>query len=281
MTKRTEQEQPAAEGWRTRLHTIIFESDTPAGKAFDIVLIAAIAMSVMTVILESVPEIRTQWGPYLFASEWIFTILFTLEFCLRLISIRKPTKYVFSMLGVIDVLSILPAYLSLLIPGAQAFLVIRILRLLRLFRVFKMSRYVDESRFLLTSLRASRPKITVFLFTVLTIVVIVGAMMHLIEGRTNEHFNSIPRGIYWAIVTVTTVGFGDYVPKSVAGQTLASFLMVLGYGLIAVPTGIVSAEIARTARSVSTQACLSCGKQGHDTDAKFCKFCGGQVHLHA
>lgn len=277
MPHQKEHERPANAGnWRLRLHEIIFETDTPEGKVFDLVLIAAIVMSVMAVILESVASIRAQWGSYLLVAEWLFTVLFTIEYCLRLGSVRRPRAYAFSLLGIIDVLSFLPAYLSLIFPGAQAFLVIRTLRLLRLFRIFKMSRYVNESRFLMTSISASRPKIVVFMFSVLTIVVVIGAMMHMIEGRVNPEFDNIPKGIYWAVVTVTTVGFGDYVPKTVAGQMVASFLMILGYGLIAVPTGIVTAEIARTKR-ISTQACLSCGKQGHDPDARFCKYCGGNV----
>lgn len=265
-------------GVRGKLHEVIFEADTPAGKLFDVVLIFAVFLSVAAVILESVESIGLVWGAELRVVEWIFTVLFSLEYLLRLISVRRPQRYALSFFGIIDFLSVVPTYLTLVIPGTQIFLILRVLRLLRLFRVFKMVRYVREAKLLVLALKASRPKITVFLFSVLAVVTIVGGAMYMVEGQSNPAFSNIPEGIYWAIVTVTTVGFGDVVPTSFFGKIMASMLMIFGYGMIAVPTGIISVELARTTRQeVSTQACQSCSKGGHDPDAVFCKFCGTRL----
>jgi len=263
--------------FRLRLHEIIFESDTPAGKAFDVTLIWAILLSLALVILESMKEYQEQFGTFLYAGEWFFTILFTIEFILRMIAVQQPLKYLFSFFGLVDILAVIPTYLSLLIPGAQSLLVVRVFRLLRIFRIFKLSTYLGEAQVLRNALQASRPKIIVFLVTVSATVVTMGAVMHLVEGEENG-FNSIPKGIYWSIVTMTTVGFGDITPKTPLGQFLASCLMILGYGIIAIPTGIVTSEIARASiKGASGQACPTCGLQGHDLDARFCKHCGSKI----
>jgi len=268
--------QPLAP-WRERLHEIIFEADTPLGKAFDVGLLLAIFLSVLAVLLESVAEVRESYGPLLRAVEWFFTILFTIEYLLRLISVRKPLRYATSFLGIVDLLAVLPTYLSLFVAGTQSLLVIRSLRLLRVFRVLKVARFLREVTALTTAIRNSRVKIVVFLMAVLTIVLIMGAAMYVIEGEEGG-FTSIPRGMYWAIVTVTTVGYGDIAPHSVLGQIVAAIAMVLGYSLIIIPTGIFSMELVQAARrGVTTQNCPECLREGHDADAEYCKFCGGKL----
>ena len=265
-------------GRRARLHEIIFEADTRAGRAFDLALIWLILLSVATVVLESVRDVRAQYGELLYALEWLFTGLFTIEYVLRLFSVRRPLRYATSFFGVVDLLAIIPTYLSIFLPGSQYLLVIRILRLLRVFRLLKLSEYVTEADTLRLALRASRRKISVFISAVLLLVVIIGAVMYVIEGEAHG-FTSIPLSIYWAIVTLTTVGYGDLSPQTPAGQILASIVMILGYGIIAVPTGIVTVELAQATRrgQVSTQACPSCSAQGHDADAVHCKYCGARL----
>ncbi len=270
-------DQPLHPAWRVRLHEVIFEADTAAGRAFDVLLLCCIVLSVLAVLLESVATVHERYAWLLRAAEWSFTILFTVEYVLRLVSVGRPLRYAISFFGVVDLLAIVPTYLSVLLPGAQTLLVIRALRLLRVFRVLKLVRFVEEARVLGQALRASRHKITVFLGTVLTLVLIVGTLMYLIEGEANG-FDSIPRGIYWAIVTLTTVGYGDIAPTTVLGQMLASVVMILGYSIIAVPTGIVTVELAKaTQGQVSTQACPQCSAEGHDVDAKHCKYCGARL----
>ena len=262
---------------RDKTHEIIFEADTFWGKTFDVVLLLAIVLSVIAVMLESVSEIRVKHGQALFVAEWIFTILFTIEYLARLWSVNKPVKYATSFFGIIDLLSILPAYLALFISGAQAFLIIRSIRLLRVFRVFKLVRFLGEASQLTQALRASRAKITVFVGGVFILVVILGTMMYLIEGGENG-FTSIPKSIYWAVVTLTTVGYGDIAPQTPVGQGLATFIMILGYGIIAVPTGIVSTEMAKSSASHrNTRACPHCSAEGHSNDAKYCFRCGEQL----
>ena len=262
---------------RQRLHEVIFGADTPSGKAFDVALLVLIILSVIAVLLESVASVRTAWGRELRIFEWVVTILFTLEYLLRLYSVRRPWRYARSFFGVVDLLAILPSYLSLVIPGAQTLLVIRALRLLRVFRVLKLAHFVGESRILWAAIRASARKIIVFLGTVLTIVVIVGSTMYLIEGEKNG-FASIPVSIYWAIVTMTTVGYGDIAPQTPLGKILASAIMIMGYGIIAVPTGIVTVELATASRKgINTKACPDCGTGRHDPDAVHCKYCGGKL----
>ena len=264
-------------GLRARLHEIIFEADTPQGRLFDLTLLVAILSSVLVVVLESVASIRAQYGPTLRALEWAFTGLFTVEYVLRLVAVRQPLRYARSLFGIIDLVAFLPTYLSVLIPGAQSLLAIRLLRLLRIFRVLKLAEYLDESKVLAQAMRASGRKIAVFLFVVVTIVVIVGSLMYVIEGEAHG-FTSIPISIYWAVVTLTTVGYGDLAPATTLGRALAVVLMLTGYGIIAVPTGIVTAELSRaTVRPVSSQACPGCGLGAHEFDAAYCRRCGAKL----
>lgn len=262
--------------WRLRLHEVIFESDTVAGRAFDVALLIAILTSVAAVVLESVAEVRREYGVVLRAVEWALTIAFTIEYGLRLTAVERPRRYATSFFGIVDLLSIVPTYLALVVPETQSFMVIRAIRLLRVFRILKAAQFLSEAQVLTTALRASRRKITVFIGGIVTVVLIVGALMHVIEGE--EHgFTSIPTSMYWAIVTMTTVGYGDIAPRTALGQLVASMLMILGYGVIAVPTGIVSVELANAARPVSRQACPACGAEGHDVDASHCKYCGARL----
>lgn len=257
-----------------QLREIIFGTETPAGKAFDVVLIWSILLSVLVVIIDSVHHIRSEYGSILYAIEWFFTILFTIEYILRLVSVKRPVGYVFSFFGLVDLLAILPTYVSIFVPGSQSLLTIRTLRLLRTFRVFKLTHYIHEAGVILTALRASRRKISVFLAAVVTIVVIIGSFMYVIEGEPNG-FTDIPTSIYWAIVTLTTVGYGDVAPHTPIGKTLASFLMIIGYGIIAVPTGIVTVEMSQASQKVDRiRECPECRQAGHDANARFCKFCG-------
>ena len=261
--------------FRLRLYEIIFEADTRAGRVFDIVLLTAIIVSVVAIMLESISAVQQRFGPHLRAIEWFFTIVFTLEYFARLWAVPNRRKYALSFFGVIDLLSIIPTYLAFFVGGAQSLMVIRSLRLLRIFRIFKLSRYIGEGQYLAKALRASQHKIIVFLLTVLTSVIIFGTLMYLIEGPSNG-FTSIPKSIYWAIVTMTTVGYGDIAPQTALGQSIASVIMILGYGIIAVPTGIVSAEMVqiKNREMVTTQVCPHCLREGHDLDAKHCKYCG-------
>lgn len=241
--------------WRQKLYEIVFESDTPAGRAFDIVLLWAVVISVAAVCLDSVVAVREQYGDWLRILEWTFTLLFTLEYSARILSARNRWQYVFSFYGLVDLLSTIPTYLSIFIPGAHSFLVVRILRLMRVFRILKLGNYTDEANYLVAALMASRRKITVFLLSVMTIILVAATLMYLIEGPENG-FDSIPRALYWAIVTITTVGYGDISPHTVFGQILASGLMLVGYTIIAVPTGIVSAEMGKAHKT-----CQTCGSR--------------------
>ena len=264
---------------KSRLYEIVFESDTRAGKTYDIVLLICIVASVIVVALESISTLKSQFDRSLYYLEWFFTIIFTIDYIVRLWIVKSKSKYIFSFFGIIDLLSILPTYLGLLLVGAQSLMVIRSIRLLRIFRIFKLTRYVGEGQNLAQALRSSRPKIIVFLVTISTSVIITGTVMFMVEGPENG-FTSIPKSIYWAIVTMTTVGYGDLAPQTALGQTLASFIMILGYGIIAVPTGIVSAEMValKHKEKITTQVCPHCLKEGHDHDAVFCKFCGGSLN---
>ncbi len=272
---------PQAPGYarslRARLHEIIFEADTPAGKAFDVALLVCIVLSVLSVMLESVDEIDVRHHAILAAAEWFFTILFTIEYVLRLACVGRPLRYAGSFFGIVDLLAIVPTYLSVFVPGSQSFLVLRVLRLLRVFRIFKLARFLSEASALRSAIWASRRKVIVFLATVLIVVVIMGSAMHLIEGR-DAGFDSIPQSMYWAIVTMTTVGYGDAAPVTALGKAVAAMVMVLGYSFIIVPTGIITAELAHGGgRAVSTQACPDCSREGHDPDARHCKFCGSSL----
>lgn len=260
--------------WRLKLHEVIYEADTKAGKLFDVVLLIIIVLSIAIVMLESVPSLHDNYGDFFEKAEWIFTGLFTLEYIARLVSIQKPLKYVFSFYGIIDLLSIIPTYLGFFISGTNSLMVIRSLRLMRVFRILKLGKFMKESKSLIDSLKASRHKILVFLLSILTIVTILGTIMYLVEGGENG-FDSIPRSIYWAIVTMTTVGYGEIVPVTALGQFIASIVMILGYAIIAVPTGIVTNELIKSeSKKISTRACTSCSQEGHDSDANHCKYCG-------
>ena len=276
MTQR-ERVEPRLAPWQERLHQIVFEADTPAGLAFDVALVVVILAATAVTMLETVPSLPASIHDALIAAEWVFTAVFTIEYGVRLLCVGRPLRYATSFYGLVDLLAVLPTYLSLLFPGSQSLLVIRALRLLRVFRVMKLTRYLSEARALGSALVESRPKIIVFLTTVAVTVTIVGAAMYLIEGP--EHgFSSIPMSMYWAIVTMTTVGYGDISPETPLGRIVASALMVLGYALIIVPTGIVSAEMAQQmGRSFSSQCCPQCSREGHDADAQNCKWCGAQL----
>ncbi|MEZ5964047.1 MAG: ion transporter [Planctomycetota bacterium] len=262
---------------RERLHEVVFEADTTAGKTFDVVLLVLIVGSIVALSLESVPEIGARHGPMLRAIEWAFTALFTIEYGVRLYCFRQPLAYARTFFGVIDLIAILPAYLGLVLIDAHSLGTVRILRLLRVFRVLKLVHFLGEAQVLRAAVRASLPKIAVFLLTAFCMIVVVGSAMHFIEGP--EHgFDSIPRSVYWAIVTMTTVGYGDIAPKTWPGQAAASVVMLLGYGVLAVPTGIVSAElIRRPSAPVSTQSCRHCAAEGHADDAVFCRRCGERL----
>jgi len=258
---------------RQRMYSTIFGTDTPAGRRFDIILIWLILASVTAVMLETVAEIRARFGSILIFIEWLFTGIFTLEYILRIWCHPKPKQYAKSFFGIVDLLSVLPTYLGLVLAGSHVLTVVRVFRIVRLFRILKLFRYISEAEVLLTALRNSRAKITVFFTVVAGIVVTMGALMHLVEGEANG-FTSIPKSIYWAVTTLTTVGFGDVVPKTVLGQTIATFIMLLGYAILAVPTGIVSVEISQASKqSDARRICSNCGIKDHQSDALFCRKC--------
>jgi voltage-gated potassium channel len=266
--------------FRHKIHEIIFEADTFYGKLFDIVLLITIVSSVVAVMLESIDSIHQQYGDILRIFEWIVTILFTIEYFLRIYAVNKPLKYIFSFMGIIDLLAIIPTYLIFIFPAAHFFTVVRSIRLIRVFRVFKLSHYLRGAHTMQIALRSSRPKIVVFLLSVMILVIVLGTLMYIIEGSSDtKGFDNIPNSIYWAIVTLTTVGYGDVFPATAFGKVVASFIMILGYGIIAVPTGIVTAEFSRKKmEKVSTQACPDCTTEGHEVDAKFCKKCGAELN---
>lgn len=263
---------------KEKLYEIIFEADTKSGKIFDITLLVIILLSILLVMLESVPSIENQYHQLLRISEWAITVIFSIEYILRIWIVKHSKTYIFSFYGIIDFLSVLPTYVALFFAGTQGLMVIRALRLLRIFRILKLNRYLKESAILIHALKQSRIKISVFLFAVITLVIIIGTIMYLIEGA--EHgFTSIPRGIYWAIVTLTTVGYGDISPATPLGQLLASMVMIMGYAIIAVPTGIVTAELSKhNHQNLSTQVCPECLSEGHAHDAKYCSNCGSKLN---
>ncbi len=267
-------------GWRKVAFEVIFEADTPAGKWFDVVLILCIVASVAVVMLDSIAGVNESHGRLLNVLEWFFTILFTIEYILRLVCVRNPARYAVSFFGVVDLLAIVPTYAGLVLAGTHYLVVIRILRVLRIFRVLKLGECVSEANVLKRALIASRKKIFVFIFTVLTMVVIIGSIIFLIEGQQAESgFTSIPKSVYWAIVTLTTVGYGDLSPQTWFGQLLASMVMILGYSIIAVPTGIMTVELTQAAKDkkITSRTCPECSKQGHDPDADHCKYCGAKL----
>ena len=262
-----------------KLYHIIFGTDSISGRRFDVILIAAILISVFIVIIDSIENIHNQYTTYLFALEWFLTILFTCEYIVRLYCSPNPKAYATSFYGIVDLVAILPSYISLFFPTAQLLLIVRILRVLRIFRVLKLFQYTTEANVLLRSMLMARRKISVFLFSVLIVVTIFGSLMYIIEGP-EQGFSSIPRSIYWAIVTVTTVGYGDITPNTPIGQAIAALAMLTGYAIIAVPTGIISAELmSEMQRERAISRCSNCEKTGHEKDASYCKFCGGHLSL--
>jgi voltage-gated potassium channel len=265
-------------GWRREVYEVIFEAETHAGRLFDMVLVFVILASVMVVLLDSVQLVRMRNGRVLDALEWIFTAVFTLEYLARVCSVRHPLRYMLSFFGVIDLLSVLPSYIGLLVPGTEVLLDIRILRLLRVFRVFKLTAYVEEYGLLGRAIVASRRKITIFLSVVMMLVLVMGTIMYIVEGP--EHgFTSIPTSVYWAITAVTTVGFGDLVPKTDIGRTIASLMMLTGWGILAVPTGIISSEMTaqRFIYQLPPRRCRACGSGAHAADSRYCKDCGASL----
>ncbi len=280
--------------WRTKLHEIIYEADTPAGKMFDVVLLIAILVSIILVMLESISSFDKDYHSFLDISEWIITILFTIEYIVRVITVKKPLKYITSFYGVVDLLSTIPKYLSLIFLAGHHLAALRALRLLRVFRILKLARYLGASNNLVLALKSSKAKISVFLFAVIILSIILGTIMYMVEGEENG-FTNIPKSVYWCIVTLTTVGYGDIAPQTPLGQFIASLVMVLGYGIIAVPTGIVSAEYTKAMGSdnknysdevienqetvhLNTQCCVNCLSEKHQDDAEFCHKCGCKLH---
>lgn len=266
-------------GWRLRLYTIVFEADTRAGRAFDLTLLCLILTSVGVVMLDSVEDIHSRWGELFTILEWFFTTIFSIEYVLRLISVQHSRRYAFSFLGVVDLLSVAPTYLALFFPGLQALIDVRVLRMLRIFRILKLGAYITEYGELGRAIMATRRKIAVFLSFVLMVVVVLGTLMYVVEGPANG-FTSVPVSVYWAITTVTTVGFGDITPKTDLGRFIASMMMLMGWGTLAVPTGIVSAEFAarRGSPVIPTRSCHECLSEGHLPQAKFCRDCGARLH---
>ncbi len=278
--------------WRAKLHEIIYEADTPSGKLFDVILLIAILASIVLVMLESVKSFDEKFHAFLDISEWVITILFTIEYVLRIVTVKKPLKYITSFYGIIDLLSTIPKYISLLFAGTHALVALRALRLLRIFRILKLARYLGASNHLANAIKASRAKIAVFLFAVLIASIIFGTIMYLVEGEENG-FTNIPKSVYWCIVTLTTVGFGDIAPQTPIGQFIAAIIMILGYGIIAVPTGIVSAEYTKATHrdneeenehhptdniQLNTQCCANCLEEQHNDNAEYCFKCGCKLH---
>ena len=259
---------------KARVQAVIFDSDTPTGHRFDVVLVWLILISVLTVSLESVSAIRIAWGDWLYALEWVLTLIFTAEYLLRIWSAERGRSYALSFFGIVDLVAILPTYLSLFLAGTQGLIAIRILRLLRVFRMFRLVEFVGEGQVLLSALVASARKIGVFTAFIVVLVICLGSMMYVIEGDRSG-FDSIPRAVYWAIVTLTTVGYGDITPVTPLGQLVASIVMLSGYAIIAVPTGIVTSELVKNRKGEPiARTCPGCGSEDHDSDARFCKLCG-------
>ncbi len=267
--------------WKSKLHEIIYEADTPTGKLFDVLLLIAIIASILLVMLESVGSIDTKYHSFLYVSEWVITILFSIEYITRIITVKRPAKYIFSFYGIIDFLSTIPMYLSFIIAGSQSLVALRALRLLRVFRILKLTRYIGESTNLVRALKLSRARIAVFISFVIILCVILGTIMYLVESEQGSGFTSIPRSVYWAIVTLTTVGYGDIAPHTPLGQLIASAIMILGYGIIIIPTGIITSEMTRVNRqdvATNTESCPNCLTSNHRDDAEYCHHCGHKLN---
>lgn len=269
--------KPTNKTLRSEVRRIMFQSDQRDGQLFDIVLILLILASVLMVMLETVESIQSRFTRLFYILEWTFTIIFTIEYLLRLYAAERARKYAASFFGVVDLMAILPTYLELFLVGSKYFMVVRALRLLRIFRIFKLGHFLDEGTMIMNAMRASRPKITVFFFFVLLLVTLMGSVMYLIEGATNSDFSSIPRSIYWAIVTLTTVGYGDITPMTELGQFISALVMIMGYAVIAVPTGIVTNELMSNSGERDKRTCTRCGLKGHDVDARYCRQCGERL----
>jgi len=274
-------EQNSKISWKNKLHEIIYEADTPAGKLFDVILLYVIIASIILVMLESVDSIDTKYHNLLYISEWIITILFSIEYIARVITVKNPWKYIFSFYGIVDLLSTIPMYLSFFFVGSSSFVAFRALRLLRVFRILKLTRYIGASTNFVRALKTSRAKIIVFLSFVIILCIILGTVMYLVESEEGSGFTSIPTSVYWAIVTLTTVGYGDISPATPLGQFIASIIMIMGYGIIAVPTGIVSSEMTKANKQdiqTNTQCCVNCLTEKHQDGAEFCHKCGCKLH---
>lgn len=266
--------------WRHKLHEILYEADTPSGKLFNLVLFITIIASIILVMLESVSSFDNKYHTFLNVSEWVITILFSIEYIARVASVRNPLKYIFSFYGIIDLLSTIPKYLSFFLVGSHSLVALRALRLMRVFRILKLTRFIGATTNFQRALIASRAKIAVFLSFVLILCIILGTIMYLVESNQNSGFTSIPRSVYWAIVTLTTVGYGDIAPTTALGQLIASVIMIMGYGIIAIPTGIVSSEISKNKSNIATntQACPSCMAISHKDNSEFCYKCGERLN---
>ena len=267
--------------WKEKVHEVIYEADTPAGKLFDVILLLVILLSILLVMLESIESIGTKYAYILDVAEWVITILFSIEYLARIISVEKPKTYVFSFYGIIDLLSTIPKYISLFVLGTHSLVALRALRLLRVFRILKLTRFIGESANFGKALKRSRPKIAVFISFVIVLCIILGTVMYLVESNEGSGFTSIPRSVYWAIVTLTTVGYGDIAPITALGQFIASLIMILGYGIIAIPTGIVTSEMSKSEKELipnNTQNCANCNEDYHQDNAEFCHKCGNKIN---
>ena len=267
--------------WKEKVHEVIYEADTPAGKLFDVILLLVILLSILLVMLESIESIGTKYAYILDVAEWVITILFSIEYLARIISVKKPKTYVFSFYGIIDLLSTIPKYISLFVLGTHSLVAIRALRLLRVFRILKLTRFIGESANFGKALKRSRAKIAVFISFVIVLCIILGTVMYLVESNEGSGFTSIPRSVYWAIVTLTTVGYGDIAPITALGQFIASLIMILGYGIIAIPTGIVTSEMSKSEKELipnNTQNCANCNEDYHQDNAEFCHKCGNKIN---
>jgi voltage-gated potassium channel len=267
--------------WKEKVHEVIYEADTPAGKLFDVILLLVILLSILLVMLESIESIGTKYAYILNVAEWVITILFSIEYIARIISVEKPKTYVFSFYGIIDLLSTIPKYISLFVLGTHSLVALRALRLLRVFRILKLTRFIGESANFGKALKRSRAKIAVFISFVIVVCIILGTVMYLVESNEESGFTSIPRSVYWAIVTLTTVGYGDIAPITALGQFIASLIMILGYGIIAIPTGIVTSEMSKSEKELipsNTQNCANCNEDYHQDNAEFCHKCGNKIN---
>ena len=267
--------------WKEKVHEVIYEADTPAGKLFDVILLLVILLSILLVMLESIESIGTKYAYILNVAEWVITILFSIEYIARIISFEKPKTYVFSFYGIIDLLSTIPKYISLFALGTHSLVALRALRLLRVFRILKLTRFIGESANFGKALKRSRAKIAVFISFVIVLCIILGTVMYLVESNEGSGFTSIPRSVYWAIVTLTTVGYGDIAPITALGQFIASLIMILGYGIIAIPTGIVTSEMSKSEKELipnNTQNCANCNEGYHQDNAEFCHKCGNKIN---